>query len=94
MTKFVVGQDEGLYSWLAVNYALGYIGNKPHETAGVIVLGKSAMQVLPFHPLLSLTSWIFPSFPLSLLWQLSIYAHMKKNLLMLKEVFRFMLVEG
>lgn len=39
------GQDEGLYSWLAVNYALGYIGNKPQETAGVIVLGKSAMQV-------------------------------------------------
>lgn len=39
------GQDEGLYSWLAVNYALGYIGNKPQETAGVIVLGKSAMRV-------------------------------------------------
>lgn len=49
------GQDEGLYSWLAVNYALGYIGNKPQETAGVIVLGKSAMRVLPFHPLLSRT---------------------------------------
>lgn len=39
------GQDEGLYSWLAVNYALGYLGNKPEETAGVVSLGRSAMQV-------------------------------------------------
>uniref|UniRef100_A0A803LXH6 Apyrase 6 n=2 Tax=Chenopodium quinoa TaxID=63459 RepID=A0A803LXH6_CHEQI len=39
------GQDEGLYSWLAVNYALGYLGNKPEETAGVVSFGSSAMQV-------------------------------------------------
>ncbi|KNA14246.1 hypothetical protein SOVF_109270 [Spinacia oleracea] len=39
------GEDEGLYSWLAVNYALGYLGNKPEETAGVVSLGRSAMQV-------------------------------------------------
>ncbi|KAL2927698.1 putative apyrase 6 [Bienertia sinuspersici] len=39
------GQDEGLYSWLAVNYALGYLGNKPEETVGVVSLGRSSMQV-------------------------------------------------
>lgn len=39
------GQQEGLYHWVAVNYALGYIGKKPEETAGVIVLGRSSMQV-------------------------------------------------
>ncbi|KMT05010.1 hypothetical protein BVRB_7g171700 [Beta vulgaris subsp. vulgaris] len=39
------GQDEALYSWLAVNYALGYLGKKPEETAGVVSLGRSAMQI-------------------------------------------------
>ncbi|XP_057536618.1 probable apyrase 6 isoform X1 [Amaranthus tricolor] len=39
------GQDEGFYSWLAVNYAFGYLGNIPEETAGVVSLGRSAMQV-------------------------------------------------
>uniref|UniRef100_A0A803KRE5 Apyrase n=1 Tax=Chenopodium quinoa TaxID=63459 RepID=A0A803KRE5_CHEQI len=66
------GQDEGLYSWLAVNYALGYLGNKPEETAGVVSLGSSAMQqwniiklsahVLDYYDLVSFAN---PETPLS-----------------------------
>ncbi|GAB4859912.1 hypothetical protein Ancab_011393 [Ancistrocladus abbreviatus] len=39
------GQDEGVYAWIAVNYALGNLGGGPEETSGVVELGGTSVQV-------------------------------------------------
>lgn len=43
------GQEEGVYSWVAVNYALGSLGSEPQETTGIVELGGASMQVLFIH---------------------------------------------
>ncbi|XP_042511824.1 probable apyrase 6 [Macadamia integrifolia] len=41
----VTGQEEGLYAWVAANYALGSLGDDPQETTGIIELGSASVQV-------------------------------------------------
>ncbi|XP_057953728.1 probable apyrase 6 isoform X2 [Malania oleifera] len=38
------GGEEGVYAWVAVNYALGNLGREPHETIGVVELGGASAQ--------------------------------------------------
>lgn len=40
------GEEQGLYSWVAANYALGTLGADPQETTGIIELGGASAQVL------------------------------------------------
>ncbi|KAL8129984.1 hypothetical protein V2J09_019139 [Rumex salicifolius] len=39
------GEDEGIYAWIALNYVLGTLGNEPHDTSGIVVLGGSFVQI-------------------------------------------------
>ncbi|KAJ4970568.1 hypothetical protein NE237_003667 [Protea cynaroides] len=41
----VTGQEEGLYAWVAANYALGTLGDDPQATTGIIKLGSASLQV-------------------------------------------------
>ncbi|KAF3789353.1 putative apyrase 6 [Nymphaea thermarum] len=41
----ITGADEGIYAWVAANYALGTLGGDPHETTGIIELGGASAQV-------------------------------------------------
>ncbi|KAA8544433.1 hypothetical protein F0562_022527 [Nyssa sinensis] len=41
----IEGQEEGLYAWVAANYALGTLGGEPQETTGIVQLGGASMQV-------------------------------------------------
>jgi Golgi nucleoside diphosphatase len=43
---FLIGSDEGVYAWIAANYALGTLGGDPHKTIGIIELGGASAQVL------------------------------------------------
>lgn len=44
--NFDTGEEQGLYTWVAVNYALGTLGADPQETTGIIELGGASAQVL------------------------------------------------
>nr|CAB3483057.1 unnamed protein product [Digitaria exilis] len=37
--------EEGIYAWVAANYALGTLGGDPHGTTGIIELGGASVQV-------------------------------------------------
>ncbi|CAL5012668.1 unnamed protein product [Urochloa decumbens] len=37
--------EEGIYAWVAANYALGTLGGDPHDTTGIIELGGASVQV-------------------------------------------------
>lgn len=39
------GSDEGIYAWVAANYALGTLGSHPQNTTGIIELGGASAQV-------------------------------------------------
>eukprot|EP00257_Ricinus_communis_P018158 XP_015576788.1 probable apyrase 6 [Ricinus communis] len=41
----ISGSDEGVYAWIAANYALGSLGGDPSETTGIIELGGASAQV-------------------------------------------------
>ncbi|XP_043711290.1 probable apyrase 6 [Telopea speciosissima] len=41
----ITGQEEGLYAWVAANYALGTLGDDPQKTTGIIELGSASFQV-------------------------------------------------
>ncbi|KAJ0083870.1 hypothetical protein Patl1_30141 [Pistacia atlantica] len=40
-----VGQEKGMYAWIATNYALGTLGGEPQETIGIVELGGTSLQV-------------------------------------------------
>ncbi|CAD6265382.1 unnamed protein product [Miscanthus lutarioriparius] len=37
--------EEGIYAWVAANYALGTLGGDPNDTTGIIELGGASVQV-------------------------------------------------
>ncbi|XP_068638119.1 probable apyrase 6 [Aristolochia californica] len=41
----IMGADEGIYAWVAANYALGTLGGDPLQTTGIIELGGASAQV-------------------------------------------------
>ncbi|KAK1290991.1 putative apyrase 6 [Acorus calamus] len=41
----ISGADEGMYAWVAANYALGTLGGDPRQTTGIIELGGASAQV-------------------------------------------------
>lgn len=41
----VTGSDEGVYAWVAANYALGTLGGDPENTTGILELGGASAQV-------------------------------------------------
>ncbi|KAF3783093.1 putative apyrase 6 [Nymphaea thermarum] len=41
----ITGRDEGIYAWVAANYALGTLGGDPWKTTGVVELGGTSLQV-------------------------------------------------
>ncbi|XP_043706061.1 probable apyrase 6 isoform X2 [Telopea speciosissima] len=41
----ITGSDEGIYAWIAANYALGSLGSDPQQTIGIIELGGASAQV-------------------------------------------------
>ncbi|KAL4203135.1 hypothetical protein AMTRI_Chr01g126390 [Amborella trichopoda] len=43
--SFLTGPDEGLYTWVAANYALGTLGGDPQRTTGIIKLGEDSTEV-------------------------------------------------
>ncbi|KAK1290992.1 putative apyrase 6 [Acorus calamus] len=40
----ISGADEGMYAWVAANYALGTLGGDPRQTTGIIELGGASAQ--------------------------------------------------
>jgi apyrase len=42
------GAEEGIYAWIAANYAMGTLGGNPKHTTGIIELGGASAQVLIF----------------------------------------------
>lgn len=44
----ISGADEGIYAWVAANYALGTLGGDPHKTSGIFELGGASAQVTFF----------------------------------------------
>ncbi|KAL2645097.1 hypothetical protein R1flu_012684 [Riccia fluitans] len=40
----ITGIDEGIYAWVAANYALGTLGGDPQETTGIVELGGASVQ--------------------------------------------------
>ncbi|XBH61332.1 hypothetical protein VPH35_115796 [Triticum aestivum] len=43
--KVIPGSDEGVYAWVAANYAMGTLGGDPHKTIGIIELGGASAQL-------------------------------------------------
>lgn len=78
------GTDEGIYAWVAANYALGTLGGDPKHTTGIIELGGASAQVwfssiltisiciqevtTMFHHILLQSSEGFALFPLNFVW--------------------------
>ncbi|XP_042412002.1 probable apyrase 6 isoform X2 [Zingiber officinale] len=40
----IPGSDEGVYAWVAANYALGSLGSDPENTTGILELGGASAQ--------------------------------------------------
>ncbi|RWR88197.1 putative apyrase 6 [Cinnamomum micranthum f. kanehirae] len=40
----ISGSDEGIYAWIAANYAMGSLGGDPQQTTGIIELGGASAQ--------------------------------------------------
>ena len=43
--RLITGEDEGLYAWIAANYAAGTLYAPPEDTVGVVELGGASAQV-------------------------------------------------
>ena len=43
--RLITGADEGLYAWIAANYAAGTLHEPPERTVGVVELGGASAQV-------------------------------------------------
>ncbi|KAG4917987.1 hypothetical protein AAZX31_20G049900 [Glycine max] len=43
--RVISGEEQGISSWVAVNYALGNLGREPQETTGIVELGGASLQV-------------------------------------------------
>ena len=43
-----IGEEQGISSWVAVNYALGNLGREAQETTGIVELGGASLQVFSF----------------------------------------------
>ncbi|KAF7831555.1 putative apyrase 6 [Senna tora] len=43
--RVIQGEEQGISSWVAVNYALGNLGREPQETTGIVELGGDSLQV-------------------------------------------------
>ncbi|KAL5722802.1 apyrase [Ranunculus cassubicifolius] len=41
----ITGSDEGIFAWVAANYALGTLGSDPQKTVGIVELGGASAQV-------------------------------------------------
>lgn len=41
----ISGADEGIYAWVAANYALGTLGGARQDTTGIIELGGASIQI-------------------------------------------------
>ncbi|KAG0476221.1 hypothetical protein HPP92_013062 [Vanilla planifolia] len=39
------GADEGIYAWVAANYALGSLGKDAEDTYGIVELGGASAQI-------------------------------------------------
>lgn len=42
------GEEQGISSWVAVNFALGNLGREPQGTIGIVELGGDSLQVFSF----------------------------------------------
>lgn len=49
----ISGTDEGVYAWVAANYALGTLGKTNQETTGIVELGGASAQItfVPSEPM-------------------------------------------
>ncbi|KAH1215162.1 putative apyrase 6 [Glycine max] len=43
--RVISGEEQGISSWVAVNYALGNLGREAQETTGIVELGGASLQV-------------------------------------------------
>ncbi|KAI9196522.1 hypothetical protein LWI28_024653 [Acer negundo] len=43
--RVILGQEKGVFAWIAANYALGSLGGEPRETTGVVELDADSLQV-------------------------------------------------
>lgn len=43
--RVITGEDEGVFSWVAVNYILGTLGSESEDTIGTVELGGRSMEV-------------------------------------------------
>lgn len=44
-----VGEDEGIFAWVAVNYILGTLGSESEDTTGTVELGGRSLEVVPIN---------------------------------------------
>lgn len=47
----IAGAEEGIYAWIAANYAIGTLGGNPKDATGIVELGGASAQVLFFFSL-------------------------------------------
>ncbi|KAF8039688.1 hypothetical protein BT93_B2027 [Corymbia citriodora subsp. variegata] len=43
--RVITGEDEGVFSWVAVNYILGTLGSESEDTTGTVELGGRSLEV-------------------------------------------------
>lgn len=43
--RVITGEDEGVFSWVAVNYILGTLGSESEDTIGTVELGGRSLEV-------------------------------------------------